>query len=100
MLAHLKKYATWSHHQTQLPPSTRIQGRKVLVVPANQFSHSRIVTDSDDIYSKRAHYTTLLHYIVTDARMLQIPSNILLTALPTPHGVRTNFGIKAGQNTG
>ena len=71
-----KESATWSHHQTRLPPSTRIQGRRVLVVPANQFSHSRIVTD---------------------ARMLQIPSNILLTALPTPHGVRTIFGINAGQ---
>ena len=88
-----KKYATWSHHQTQLPPSTRIQGRKVLFVPANQFSHS---------------------CIVTDARTLQIFSHISPTVLPTPPRMRAiwasrraKWGIRramlrdqAGKNAG
>ena len=32
--------------------------------------------------------------------MLQISSNISLTALPTPHGGGAIFGIEAGQNAG
>ena len=81
-----KKSATWSHHQTQLPPSTRIQGRKVLFVPANQFSHSRIATDAVICKSLQTYWLQRCQLLMACGRFVALR--------------QAKIRVKSGENVG